>query len=113
MNHVLSQSLTQISHIRARAHRWPMLALFTNASFQSYSFDGGFLSSTDERGLEGRPPIVVGESDGKALGDAQTPVPVQPSSPAPQHRPKQPLLAATESVPQYASVNKRKVTNNL
>ena len=28
MNHALSQSLTQIIHIRARAHRWPMLALF-------------------------------------------------------------------------------------
>ena len=27
MNHVLSQSLTQIIHLRARAHRWPMLAL--------------------------------------------------------------------------------------
>ena len=30
MNHVLSQSLTQIIHIRARAHRWPMLALLTS-----------------------------------------------------------------------------------
>ena len=28
INHVLSQSLAQIIHIRARAHRWPMLALF-------------------------------------------------------------------------------------
>ena len=28
MNHVLSQSLTHIIHIRARAHRGPMLALF-------------------------------------------------------------------------------------
>ena len=32
MNHVLSQSLTQIIHIRARAHRWPMLALLDASS---------------------------------------------------------------------------------
>ena len=32
MNHLLSQSLIQIIHIRARAHRWPMLALFRCAS---------------------------------------------------------------------------------
>ena len=36
MNHVLSQTLTQIIHIRARAHRWPMLALFSSPRYKGY-----------------------------------------------------------------------------
>ena len=46
MNHILSQSLTQIIHIQARVHRWPMLAFFSHSSSNSEQLWGRIYLST-------------------------------------------------------------------